>query len=395
MDALLKIAASLASQYVTMAYTMDVEYLDLQHSASSLLPLRSLADNDDNDDDDPVSRLHAAVAALPTAQQFRLHGKVWELGMLRGAPGAAHEWEWGRANLFADPARLAAALRRLLGHAAGPFATTTTTTATPGLRAVRLLPHVIGEGGAVAQYFSAADPDGGSGGAARVGYINGMGVCDIGHAHRDAAEVSRRLGLGSGGRWSGIGVRGVYNPSHQGAADVGGFLRDAARMKAIDGGQYARQQYLLVQMWAECLLDGPGSATTTTTTFLQIAHSEGASHVNAAMRLLATECGDDGARLLARLRVLMFAPSYFVDRAAYPAAQVVHFVKRNDAVINPWATGISRLPAGGGGDDRIVVVPHRVHDGDDHNNPHDMMSWDYIEAARPYVERFMSTGDIV
>ena len=118
--------------------------------------------------------------------------------------------------------------------------------------------------------------------------------------------------------------------------------------------------------------------------YLQIAHSEGAAHVNAALRLLK------GARpdLLSRVRVLNFCPGHFVLPETYsPDLQVINFVKLEDKVINPWGAGTAAI----GSSPHIVIVPHTHHE----DHPHNQLSEDYRVASQPYIDRFMATGNLL
>ena len=206
-----------------------------------------------------------------------------------------------------------------------------------------------------------------------------MGVPSLAQAGRDVVVLSDRF-------FSGRNIHVVYNPTHQQhAGNTVGFARDALRMKAVDGGATSKQAYLLAQLWLDHLNANPQAK------FLQVAHSEGAVHLNGALRLLV-QAG--AGRFLDRIRVLTLCPAHFINQAMYPAGlQAINFVKMEDRTINPWGTGAPvtgrRIGA------HVRVVEHRVRQDDHHNDPHDFMSWDYVDAARSSIESFIQTGDII
>jgi hypothetical protein len=81
-----------------------------------------------------------------------------------------------------------------------------------------------------------------------VGLINGMGICDLEHAGRDACSYA-------GPRYN---IHCIYNPTHQrNNGDAVGFARDVLRMKAVDGGSYSRVSYLAAQQIVDFLLTSP------------------------------------------------------------------------------------------------------------------------------------------
>jgi len=204
-----------------------------------------------------------------------------------------------------------------------------------------------------------------------------MGVRTLEQAGRDVVTLSDRFVHGNN-------VHVVYNPTHQQGSSLLGFAQDSLRMKAVDGGATSKQAYLVAQLWLDYLHAHPQCK------FLQVAHSEGAVHVNGALRLM-TQAG--AASVLDRIRILNFCPAHFIHPAGHPGGlQIVNFVKLEDSLINPWGTGSSAI--GRCNAAHVRIVTHRVRHDDHHNNPHDFMSWDFVDAARLNIETFMRAGDI-
>lgn len=298
---------------------------------------------------------------LGPEQKGQLYGKVWELAKMQDPRIGGHNW--GQENALKDDQRLAKALHRLgfLDH---------------GQRhPVSCLSAAFGEGGIGSQYFSLGEKLGYDPEKGQIGCVNGMGVPSLTHAGKDAAGLSDKLVRG-------YNVHCVYHATHQNApsGDVLGFAADIARMKAVEGGSYSKTSYLIAQQWVDFLTAHPDKC------FLQIAHSEGTAHVDAALRLLA-EAKLDG--LFSRIRIMNFCPAHFLDPNTYSIGsaglQVKNFVKKEDSVINPWGTGAHQITANA---PHIVVVPHKA------DHPHNHISRDYIDAAKPYVDKFMDSGNL-
>ncbi|KAJ1559323.1 hypothetical protein HK405_011080 [Cladochytrium tenue] len=357
-----------------------------------------------------------AVASLSNSERAALYHKVWELAKMQDP--RIHGPRWGELHALDDLPRLYTALCRL-GH-------TTADAGSAGgggdrLHRVEVLPFQFGEGGIGAQYYSLGERLGRDPEVGRIGwaiyslfwgptlsaplgplwcmrglitpsssssscihsFINGMGVPTLEHAGRDAVVLSDRF-------FGGTNLHAVYNPTHQAHADgsLTGFARDALRMKAVEGGATSKQAYLLAQLWLDYLHAHPRAK------FLQVAHSEGAVHLHGALRLLA-RAGPAATRVLGRVQVLALCPAHFINPATYAAdgLQVVNFVKMEDRTINPWGTG-APVPGRRVGP-HVCVVEHRVRHDDVHNDPHDFMSWDYVDAARSWIDCFFQTGDLV
>ena len=209
------------------------------------------------------------------------------------------------------------------------------------------------------------DPDGG-----HIGYVNGMGAISLGHAGEDAAHFSDRFA-------DGCNLHCVYNPTHQkmSQGDISGFAADVLRMQAVNGGSYMKTSYLLVQQWIDFLDANPGK------NFLQVGVSEGAVHVNAALRILCKSRPE----LISRMRVIGFCPAYFILPADFPKGlQVLNFVKIEDDVINPWGTNTDMI-----GCSTSIVIVHHTQDLPHHHN-----NEDFAVEAIPYIDQFRATGDL-
>lgn len=201
-----------------------------------------------------------------------------------------------------------------------------------------------------------------------IGYVNGMGTA-LEQAGSDVAKLFSHLAPGKN-------IHAVYLPTRQNAptGDTPGFMLDLGRHLAVDGGIITRASCLIVQQWID-FLDGNNKY------FLQTCHSEGASHVNGALRILREARPD----LLARLRILSFAPAHFITSIEGENLQVINLVKKEDSIINPWGTFANAI----GTKPHVIVVPHTQ------NHPHDPTSQDFVNAARPYVDKFLQSGNIL
>jgi hypothetical protein len=292
-------------------------------------------------------------------QKGQVYGKVWELAKMQD-PRIGGD-DWGRQNAFVDPERLAKAMHRLgflnkdldIRHE------------------VKCLSSAFGEGGIGSQYFSLGEKLGRDPATGQLGLVNGMGVPNLDYAGRDASILSDRL-------LQGYNIHCVYHATHQNtpSGDIYGFVWDVARMKADDGGSYGKTSYLIAQQWIDFLTTHPHAK------FLQMASSEGTAHVNAALRLISGSRPD----LLARIRVINFCPAYFINPNTYSnGLQVRNLVKREDDVINPWGTGADQINSN---QPHVIVVAHQNDD------PHNHLSWDFVSAARPYVDEFFRSGNL-
>ncbi len=295
---------------------------------------------------------------LSGSQKGEVYGKVWELAKMRD-PRIGGE-RWGETHIFEDSNRLASALHRL------GFLSDNRNS----LHAVSCLPFSFGEGGIGSQYFSLSERLDRNPLPGHVGYVNGMGVPSLEHAGRDAAAFSDLFVDGNN-------LHCVYHATHQvsPSGDQRGFAVDALRMKAVDGGSYTKTSYLIAQQWLDFLNEHPNQ------NYLQIAHSEGAVHVNAALRLIQQARPE----LLSRLRVITFCPAHFISPETYPGLQVINLVKKEDGVINPWGANASQI----GSANHIRVVNHTK------DHPHNHLSDDYRQAGKAYVDTFMRSGNIL
>ncbi len=292
-------------------------------------------------------------------QKNRVYDKVGELAKMQDP--SIGGITWGKDHAQDDPQRLIKALHRLglLNH-------------NPDLRIkVPCLSFYVGEGGLGSQYFSLGEKLGHDPAIGRISCVNGMGVSSIEHAGKDAVALSNNLAQG-------FNLHCIYNSTHQKAMiDPKGFIADVFRMKAVNGGSYTRTSYLIAQQWIDFLTTNPDKY------YLHIASSEGSAHTNAALRLIAA-CAP---HLLAKIRIINLCPAYFIVPETYAQGlQVMNFVQKEDKIINPWGTGTDQiyknLP-------HVVIVAYTPG-----NDPHNHTLQVYADATKPYVDKFLESGNL-
>jgi hypothetical protein len=295
---------------------------------------------------------------LSHPQKNEVYNKIWELAKMQDPQISGDRW--GEEHAFDSLPRLSIALDRL-----GFFRSNNN----PPIP-VRCLSPAFGEGGIGSQYFSLSERADREPTSGQVGYVNGMGVPTLAHAGRDATRFSDRFTERNN-------IHCVYHATHQAtpSGDLIGFGRDLLRMQAVEGGSYTKTSYLIAQQWLDFLDSNP------TRNYLQIAHSEGTVHLNAALRLIHSSRPD----LLKRVRVVTFCPAHFILPENYgQGLQVINLFKIEDTTINPWAKGISQV----GTSPHIITVAHH---GD---HPHNHLSDDYVGAGKCYIDEFMRSGNI-
>jgi hypothetical protein len=295
-------------------------------------------------------------ANLSIAQKQEVYGKVWELAKMLD-PRIEGE-KWGEDHVYDNTERLASALHRL-----GFFGDY-------NLVSLRCLPFGFGEGGIGSQYFSLGEKLGRDPATGQVGYVNGMGIPSLEHAGKDASTLSDRFVDGNN-------LHCVYHATHQKTpnGDFLGLGADLLRMKAVEGGSYTKTSYLIAQQWIDFFNAHPALS------YLQLVHSEGTVHVNAALRLIKEARPD----LLSRLRILAFCPAYFILPEDFSKdLQVISLMKKEDTVINPWGRGTDKIDLS----DHIKIVKHTS------DHPHNHLSDDYRQIGKPYIDEFMRSGNI-
>lgn len=219
-------------------------------------------------------------------------------------------------------------------------------------------------------YFSLGEKLGKEAETGWIGYINGMGTS----IEQTGSHVSRF----SDAACHGLNIHCVHLPTRQStpAVDLGGFLVDAGRHIAVDGGTYSKASCLVAQQWIDYLTENPSKS------FMQVCYSEGASHVNAALNILREARPD----LLSRLRIITFCPAHVIAPREGEPLQVINLVKTEDYAIFPWGTGMEHVVSR---KEFVQIVAHG-----DGQHPHNFLSNDYQTAAKPYIERFLATGKI-
>jgi hypothetical protein len=309
----------------------------------------------------PVARVKAGIkkafVALEPEHKNRVYGKVWELAKMQDNRAEGHQW--GAQHVFDDLSRLATAMQRL-----GLLKSAK-------LHPVSCLPHSFGEGGMGSRYFSLERTEPKSG---QMSMINGMGVESCSNAIQDTEWFSSHFA-------DGHNIHGIYHSSHKNSkrcCSSFGPVRDMLRMKAVNGGSYTKTSYLAAQQIIDYLENNPRKK------YLQIGVSEGAAHVNAALRLIQ----EVRPKLLSRICVILLGPAYFIMPEQYDnKIQVMSFVKKEDGVINPWGTNTNKI----GASKHITVVPHE----NKADSPHSWGSEDFQKLVKPYVDRFITRGTIL
>ncbi|MES2121948.1 MAG: hypothetical protein V4492_04115 [Chlamydiota bacterium] len=219
-------------------------------------------------------------------------------------------------------------------------------------------------------YYSLSDKLGRDPHGGWISYVNGMSTLPK-NAGTDANKISDLLAEGSN-------LHCVYLPTQREllGKDMHAVALDFFRLLAVNGGGYTRTSCLIVQQWIDYLSENPDK------NFLQTCHSEGAVHINAALRILRNTKPD----YLGRLNILTFCPARIILPLSGEPLKAVNFVKLEDPVPSEFAEGKEIL--------RSETPYAQIILHTDKHNPHDPTSPDYIAAAKPYFDRFMSTGSI-
>ncbi len=218
-------------------------------------------------------------------------------------------------------------------------------------------------------YYSLSEKWGQEAAGGRISYVNGMGTSQA-SAGIDAARISD-LFAGQNNLFC------VYLPTRQDApvGDLSGFVLDSLRYLAVEGGSYTRTSCLIAQQWIEYLTREPEKC------FLQTCHSEGAAHVNAALRILRENRSD----LVSRLRIISFCGASIITTLPGELLQVINFFKLEDSIPTDIARGREAIDPP---TLHIRVVSHTTA------APHDHISHDYIVAAKPHFDLFMHSGSL-
>lgn len=155
-----------------------------------------------------------------------------------------------------------------------------------------------------------------------------------------------------------------------------GLFLDIGIIKAVDGGSFVKTTYLIVQQWIDFLDSHPEKK------YLQIGYSGGGTQVNAALRFIKA----NRPNLLGRIRVLTFCSAHLILPETYPGVQVVNFFKKNDVVVMPVAVNVSDID----NPKYAQNLKEVIHTKDD---PHDYLSEDFVKEGKPYLDRFIESGD--
>ena len=191
-----------------------------------------------------------------------------------------------------------------------------------------------------------------------VGYINGVGTT-WDQARWDAYRMSNNL-------LQGKRIIGIHNVSH-------GSIQDYTISLVAQSGLKAEPVVLLLNQWNNFFARYPDKEMR----FLQICFSQGAIWVNQALNYLSPEYQK-------RLSIIAIAPASFIPSDT--KAEVMHFVKKEDAIPYTFALNKERLAAK---DPQIKIV------APDDNAPHDPHGSNYVKAVLPFVDRYIQIGSIM
>lgn len=194
----------------------------------------------------------------------------------------------------------------------------------------------------------------------RIGYINGIST-PFDQAKWDAIRFSDEI-------CSGKDLHCVWNAPHGGLKDY--VL--TVQMMYFDAFPAPCER--LIDTWTSFFEMNKKNDVH----FLQICYSQSSLFVRNAMKELPEHYRK-------RLSIIAIGPSCFINSGG---SEIRHFVKREDAVPTKFAAGSSRL--NNPNDQEVVIVTH-----DDNTNPHDPHGSRYIEAIKPYVDRYLSTGKML
>lgn len=184
-----------------------------------------------------------------------------------------------------------------------------------------------------------------------IGYINGIGT-SMEIAKNDARRLSENLA--NGHKFS-----CVHNASQGAASDVGVSV-------VLGNGIITPATRLLLEQWYKFFSTHPKNEK-----FLQICFSQGALHAKNALKLLPKEWQE-------RLCIVCIAPAAFIE--PNERTQIVHVYKDEDPV--PSGFAFNR--------DRRTVIPHTYKVSHDRQtDAHDPHGIEYINAARPFVQKFI------
>ncbi|MES2121903.1 MAG: hypothetical protein V4492_03890 [Chlamydiota bacterium] len=309
-----------------------------------------------NPDDYSIHDLQTLFARLNTDQKNCAYLLRWEMAKMEDTRVSGEGW--GQEHFWDDSRKVALVLQRM-----GILGTGGTAEIAYNLRLFGGMER------AQSFYYSLSEKLGCEAPGGRISYVNGMGTAPD-RAGSDVARISTHLADGNN-------LYCVYLPTRQDApmGDLGGFLLDAIRYLAVEGGSYTRTSCLIAQQWIHYLVQEPDKC------FLQTCHSEGAAHVHAALRILRENRPD----LISRLRLITFCGASIIEPLPGERLQVINFFKLEDHIPTDIAGGrsLTRQPFL-----HVRVVPHTT------GNPHDHLSQDFVDAAKPHFDLFMRSGSL-
>ncbi len=303
-----------------------------------------------------VQDLRSVFARLDVRQQNSAYLLRWEMARMEDTRIFGDRW--GEEHFWEEPQKVAVVLHRL-----GVLGSEGRTEIAYNLRLLG------GHEKAHSFYYSLSEKWGRDPVGGWISYVNGMGTSHS-QAGRDAAKFSDLFAKG-------CNLHCVYLPTRQDSpmGDSTGFTLDALRYLAVLGGGHTRCSCLIAQQWIDYLTQEPEKC------FLQTCHSEGATHVNAALRVLRENRPD----LIPRLRIITFCAATLIHPLPVEELQVINFFKLEDLI-----------PAHIGGGCLEVERPSLHIRAILHTKeaPHYHLSQDYVVAAKPHFELFMRTGSL-
>lgn len=190
-----------------------------------------------------------------------------------------------------------------------------------------------------------------------IGYINGVST-SFDQARADAYRFSDNL-------CHRYNIEGIWNASQP-------MLESLVASYKMMQGSVPESTTLLFHRWNHFFQHHPGE------NYLQICFSQGALITHCALKVLPRELRD-------RICVIAIAPAIFIPEGT--AGKIMHFVKKEDIVPTALAKNSERLrnPK----DPAIKILSH-----DSKSHPHDPHGYEYVEAIRPYVHRYLEHGTI-
>lgn len=308
--------------------------------------------------------LHSIFDGLDQGQKRDAYRLRLELAK-REDPTAQDE-SWMETHFWDEPQKVAKVLHRL-----GLFGSDGMIEISYNLEISFELSALANEAPPTSFYYSLNEKWGHEPENGRISYVNGMGTDPI-NAGTDCNRLSDLFAEGSN-------IHAVYLPTQQKTpfGDIRGFACDSLRYLMIEGGGYTRTACLIAQQWIDYLSESPEK------NFLQVGYSEGAAHVNAALRILRKARPD----LIPQLNILTFCPASIIFPLADEPLKVINLFKLEDPIPVQWGQWDQMSQSAS---PHVHIVPHTNEEF-----PHTHITPDYIKAGKIYFDRFLSSGSLL